>query len=209
MKERPGLASLLTAYSHEENKNKYKDHSQRPQQELYTRCCLHSKYSPDPKEKTLKSCYFFSIFSLSVCLCVCAFKVDSIQRTSIKTMYGFFFFRRRRTWPRSWGIPIHPWEMNAYTQDKRKRETAGAELFQLWKKVSKTSHISDWHDENPNHPHKKLARMTASWRHFHFLYLIYIFKKKKKKTVPNAHDDLFCFFCCSPIRFKGEVVGII
>jgi hypothetical protein len=55
------LASLLTAYSHEENKIN-KDHSQRPQRELYV--VNIQSTSPDPKknEKNRKI-VMFSFFS--------------------------------------------------------------------------------------------------------------------------------------------------
>ena len=88
-----------------------------------------------PERENPKKLLFFSIFSL--CVCVCALKVDSMRRTSIKTMYGFFWEGGEQRDRAAEEFPSIPEKWMHIQHKTRERETAGAELFQLWNKFRK------------------------------------------------------------------------
>jgi hypothetical protein len=95
----------------------------------------------------------------------------------------------------------------------------GCGTIPTFEKVSKTSHISDWHDEKKN-PHRltahnKLARMTASRRHFHFpLFDLFLPKRGERKwkgiNSTTAFSRWFVLFFptehVKAIKFQQQVI---
>ncbi len=119
---------------------------------------------------------------------------------------SIFLEYRRRTWPRSWGIPIHPWEMNAYMYVciVRLGKLCGRGTIPTFEKSFKNFSYFRlaWRKKNPpsNRSQQTCTHDGASATFsFPFIWFIPTEKEEKenerKKTVlPRFLDDLFCFF---------------